>query len=163
MAKAGLIVCVVIVAMDVAAGILSIEAEKAQNRVKHKRLRIFECKDASRDALKLGLAAVVLLTLANVTMSLLAGCTCIYSTEEHESSSATRRASFACLIFSWFTAAVGFPMLIIGTLANSKSRESCGILHHHLLSIGGILCFIHGLCCIAYYISVTVYIGKESS
>ncbi|MBA0663362.1 hypothetical protein Gohar_025893 [Gossypium harknessii] len=51
-------------------------------------------------------------------------------------------------------------MLIIGTLYNSKSRKTCGITHHRLFSIGGILCFIHGLFTVAYYVSATAA-GRE--
>ena len=46
-------------------------------------------------------------------------------------------------------------MLIIGTMSNSRSRKSCGIAHHRFLSIGGILCFVHGLFAVSYYVSVT--------
>ncbi|KAE8673480.1 Histone H2A 10 [Hibiscus syriacus] len=54
-------------------------------------------------------------------------------------------------------------MLIIGTLSNSKSRKSCGISHHRLLSIGGILCFIHGLFTVAYYVSATATAREDRS
>lgn len=49
--------------------------------------------------------------------------------------------------------AVGLSMLVIGTWSNHKSKASCGFTHHHFLSIGGILCFVHGLFCVAYYVS----------
>lgn len=51
--------------------------------------------------------------------------------------------------------AVGFGALVIGTMSNNKSRSSCGFTHHHFLSIGGILCFLHALFCVAYYVSAT--------
>lgn len=56
---------------------------------------------------------------------------------------------------------VAFILLISGTLSNSKSRRDCGIAHHWLLSIGGILCFIHGLFSVAYYVSATAFIREE--
>ncbi|KAL6954858.1 hypothetical protein U1Q18_000560 [Sarracenia purpurea var. burkii] len=104
MATAGFVIFLVIVAMDAAAGILSIEAEKSQNEVKHERVGSLECKEASSDAFTLGLAAIVLLTIAHATESLFVGCTRICSTdsEELERSSASRQVSFACLIFSWY-------------------------------------------------------------
>lgn len=46
-------------------------------------------------------------------------------------------------------------MLVIGALANSKTRSKCGFSHRNFLSIGGILCFVHGLFCIPYYVSAT--------
>lgn len=55
----------------------------------------------------------------------------------------------------------GFSMLISGTLANSSARKSCGIANHRLLSIGGVLCFIHGLFIVAYYVSATATVKEE--
>lgn len=53
------------------------------------------------------------------------------------------------------TLGIAFILLISGTLANSQSRKNCGIAHHRQLSIGGILCFFHGLFAVAYLISAT--------
>nr|POE94974.1 hypothetical protein CFP56_51130 [Quercus suber] len=102
MAKIGvLIVCLVLVAMDVVAGILSMEAQFAKNKViTLKRLRTFECKESRRKAFKLGLASAVLLALAHVTSNLLSGCICTSSMEELERSSTNRKIWFACLISS---------------------------------------------------------------
>ncbi|KAB5533840.1 hypothetical protein DKX38_016926 [Salix brachista] len=128
----GFLVCLLIMALDVAAGILGIEAEVAQNKVKHLKMWVFECRDPSSQAFKLGLAAVILLSLAHIIATLLGGCTCM-----------------------WIILAIGFSLLIIGTMANSKSRKSCGISHNRVLSIGGILCFVHGLFTVSYYVSAT--------
>ncbi|KAB5533897.1 hypothetical protein DKX38_016983 [Salix brachista] len=128
----GFLVCLLIMVLDVAAGILGIEAEVAQNKVKHLKMWVFECRDPSSQAFKLGLAAVILLSLAHIIATLLGGCTCM-----------------------WIILAIGFSLLIIGTMANSKSRKSCGISHNRVLSIGGILCFVHGLFTVSYYVSAT--------
>ncbi|XP_030932320.1 protein VASCULATURE COMPLEXITY AND CONNECTIVITY-like [Quercus robur] len=151
----GAFICVLIVAMDVMAGILGIEAEIEQNKVKHLRLWIFECKDPSEQAFKLGFGAAALLGLAHVIANLLGGCNCICSQEELEKASPSRQLSVACLIFTWIIFAVGLSMLVIGTLSNRKSRASCGFTHHHFLSIGGILCFVHGLFSVSFYVSTT--------
>ncbi|KAK7838701.1 protein VASCULATURE COMPLEXITY AND CONNECTIVITY [Quercus suber] len=151
----GAFICLVIVAMDVMAGILGIEAEIEQNKVKHLRLWIFECKEPSEQAFKLGLGAAALLGLAHVIANLLGGCNCICSQEELEKASPSRQLSVACLIFTWIIFAVGLSMLVIGTLSNRKSRASCGFTHHHFLSIGGILCFVHGLFSVSFYVSTT--------
>ncbi|TYJ98330.1 putative GPI inositol-deacylase C [Cucumis melo var. makuwa] len=100
--------------MDIVAGLLGIEADIAQNKVKHLRLWIFECRDPSEQAFKLGLGAAGLLGLAHIIANLLGG-----------------------------------------SMGNNKSRASCGFTHHHFLSIGGILCFVHGLFCVAYYVTAT--------
>ncbi|XVF66945.1 hypothetical protein PTKIN_Ptkin10aG0080700 [Pterospermum kingtungense] len=151
----GVLVCLLIVAMDVAAGILGIQAEVAQNKVKHLRLWIFECRDPSHDAFKLALGAAALLTLAHVLANLLGGCRCVCSQEEFQRASPNTQLSVACLIFTWIILAVGLSTLVIGILSNNKSRASCGFTHHHFLSIGGILCFVHGLFSVAYYVSAT--------
>ncbi|OVA11653.1 Protein of unknown function DUF1218 [Macleaya cordata] len=145
------LICLLIVSMDIVAGVLGIQAEIAQNKVKHLKLWIFECREPSQDAFKLGLAAASILALAHVIAILLGG----KFGRDFGSPSTTvldpilsGKDSLKRIVL-----AVGFSTLIIGTLANSKSRSSCGISHNKFLSIGGILCFVHGLFCVSYYVS----------
>nr|ACU19245.1 unknown [Glycine max] len=152
---AGIFLCLLILVMDVAAGILGFEAEIAQNKVKHLRLWIFECREPSHQAFMLGLGAAVLLGLAHAIANLLGGCNCICSQQEFEKASSNRQLSTACLILTWVVLAIGLSMLVIGTMSNNRSDGSCGFSHHHFLSIGGICCFVHGLFCIAYYVFAT--------
>ncbi|CAH2059803.1 unnamed protein product [Thlaspi arvense] len=159
--------------MYVAAAILGIQAEVSQNQVKHMRLWLFECREPSQDAFRLGLGAAAILVMAHVLINLIGGCLCICSQDEFQRSSSTKQISMACLVLTWYVTsntnllginiivgpkivfAVGFGSLVIGTMSNSKSRSSCGFTHHHFLSIGGILCFLHALFCVAYYVSAT--------
>lgn len=124
----GFFICFLILAMDVSAGILGIEAEVAQNKVhyththtpkldsscgfqliclfwgvqvKHLKMWIFECRDPSHTAFKYGLAACILLVLAHVTANFLGGCLCVVSRQDLEKSSANRQLAVASLIFSW--------------------------------------------------------------
>ncbi|XP_042478146.1 uncharacterized protein LOC122059432 [Macadamia integrifolia] len=157
----GALICLLIVVMDIAAGILGIQAESAQDKVKDLRFLIFECKEPSHEAFLLGLAAAAILALAHVIANLLGGCICVFSKDELERSSANRQLAVACLFVSWIMVVVGCGMLIIGALANNKSRGSCGFSHHHFLSIGGIVCFVHGLFCVAYYVSANATTGEE--
>ncbi|XP_057472241.1 protein DESIGUAL 2-like [Actinidia eriantha] len=157
----GFLVCLLVITMDVVAGVLGLEAEAAQNKMKHMRVWIFECRYPSHQAFKLGLAAAVLLALAHAIANLLGGCLCIWSKAEVLKATANKQLAVASLIFSWIILAVAFSMLIMGTLANSKSRKSCGIGHHRALAIGGVLCFFHGLFAIAYYISATASAREE--
>ncbi|GMI77550.1 Desigual 2 [Hibiscus trionum] len=159
----GFLVCLLIMALDITAGVLGIEAEIAENKVKHLKMWIFECRDPSLQAYKLGLAASVLLGLAHVVGNLLGGCVCIWTKEDLDKASANKQLAVCSLIFSWIILAVGFTMLIMGTLSNSKSRKSCGLSHHRLFSIGGILCFIHGLFTVAYYVSATAAAREDRS
>ncbi|XP_057451033.1 protein VASCULATURE COMPLEXITY AND CONNECTIVITY-like [Lotus japonicus] len=151
----GIFLCLLIIIMDVAAGILAFQAEIAQNKVKHLRLWIFECREPSHQAFMLGLGAAVLLGLAHAIANLLGGCSCICSQQEFEKAAPSRQLSVACLILTWVLLAVGLSMLVIGALSNNRSDGSCGLSHHHFLSIGGISCFVHGLFCVAYYVSAT--------
>ncbi|CAL5211795.1 unnamed protein product [Lathyrus oleraceus] len=155
---AGIFVCLLIVIMDVAAGILGLEAEIAQNKVKHLNLWIFECRKTSHDAYMLGLSAAVLLGLSHVIANLLGRCNCGCSRQESQKASFNRQLSVACLILTWLVVAVGLSMLVIGFMSNNRTHSSCGFSHHHFLSIGGILCFVHGLLCVIYYISATSFV-----
>jgi len=67
-------------------------------------------------------------------------------------------ASIYLILIVWLirlVLAVGLTMLVIGTSSNNKSSGSCGFTHHHFLSIGGILCFVHALLSVVYYVSST--------
>lgn len=127
----GFLICLLIMALDITAGILSIEAEVAQNKaclsnfklkllfqhfdnnnpelfrqqVKHLRLWIFECREPSHKAFNLGLAAAVLLALAHVIANLLGGCVCFWSREDMAKASANRQLAVFSLIFAWYVVA----------------------------------------------------------
>ncbi|XP_072968570.1 protein VASCULATURE COMPLEXITY AND CONNECTIVITY-like [Typha angustifolia] len=157
----GIFICLLIVIIDIVAGILGIQAEIAQNKGKHLRVFIFECKEPVHQAYKLGLAAAVLLALAHALANLLGGCVCICSREEFARSSINRQLAATTLGLSWIVVVVGFAMLLVGAISNSKSRASCGFGHRHFLSIGGILCFIHGLLSVCYYVVATAALWEE--
>ncbi|OIV99218.1 hypothetical protein TanjilG_06523 [Lupinus angustifolius] len=146
----GIFLCLLVVIMDVAAGILGFEAEIAQNKVKHLRLWIFECREPSHQAFMLGLGATVLFALAHAIANFLGFCSCICSQQEFEKASSNMQISVVFLILTWVVSAIGMSALVIGIMSNNKSDGSCGFTHHHFLSIGGILCFVHGLLCVAY-------------
>ncbi|KAK6141147.1 hypothetical protein DH2020_025105 [Rehmannia glutinosa] len=150
----GIFACFLIVALDVTAGILGIKAEAAQNQEKHLRLWIFECKEPSHDAFVLGVAAATLLSVAHVLANLVGGCN-VCSQDEFHKAAPSKKLSVACLVFTWIILAVGLSMLVIGTISNNKSRASCGFTHHHFLSTGGILCMVHALFSVAYYVTST--------
>ncbi|KAL1362892.1 hypothetical protein HN51_011101 [Arachis hypogaea] len=151
----GICLCLLILIMDVGAGILGFEAEIAQNKVKHMRVWIFECREPSHKAFMMGLGAAVLLGLSHAIANLLGGCNCLCSHHDYDKASSTIQLSTLCLILTWVVLAVGMSMLVIGAMSNNRSDGSCGFSHHHFLSIGGILCFVHGLFSVAYYVSAT--------
>ncbi|KAL6546706.1 hypothetical protein OROMI_022427 [Orobanche minor] len=95
-----ILVCLLVMIIDIAAGILGIEAEVAENKVQQLRVWIFECRDPSNEAFKLGLAAVVLLCLAHIIANLLGGCILIRSKEELDRASPSKQLAAASLIMS---------------------------------------------------------------
>nr|XP_016444751.1 PREDICTED: uncharacterized protein LOC107770010 [Nicotiana tabacum] len=111
----GILVCLLLVILDVAAGILGIQAEVEQNK----------------------------------------------SQEELDKASSNKKLAFASFVFQWIIMGIAFALLVAGTMSNGKARKSCGISHHRFLSIGGILCFIHGLFSVSYYISATATIQED--
>ncbi|XP_051125343.1 protein DESIGUAL 2-like [Andrographis paniculata] len=156
-----LFVVLAIMVLDIVAGILGIEAEVAQNKVQHLKQWIFECRDPSYQAFKLGLAAVVLLCLAHAATNLLGGCIFIRSKEELDQASSNKQMAAASLVMLWLMLGIAFILLISGINANSKSRMHCGISNRRQLSIGGILCFIHGLFAVSYYVSAAAVLREE--
>ncbi|KAL2931171.1 5-hydroxytryptamine receptor 1F [Bienertia sinuspersici] len=155
------VVCLLIMVMDIVAGILGIEAQVAQNKERYMRVWIFECREPSYDAYRLGFAACVLLALAHVIANVLGGCVCISSREEYARSSPNRQIAAISLVFSWILLFIAFPLLVLGTVSNARSRQTCGFSHKHLLVIGGILCFIHGLFLVAYYVGSSAARAEE--
>lgn len=147
--------------MDVVAGILGIEAEIAQEKGRHSRILIFECKEPVHQAYKLGLAAAMLLVLAQAIANLLGGCTCVCSREEFGRSSADKQMAAATLVLSWIIFGIGFTLLTLGAISNSQSRTYCGIPHRHFLSVGGVLSFVNGLVCVVYYVSSVAVKSEE--
>ncbi|KAE8655541.1 hypothetical protein F3Y22_tig00117026pilonHSYRG00146 [Hibiscus syriacus] len=168
----GLVICILIVAMDVAAGILGIGAEAAQNKgVKHLRMGIldcryrlwmFKCKDPRREAFKLALGAAVLLSLAHLLTNLLGGWVRVWCRGDFRRAYSNAKLSLACLVFTWMILAVGLSMLVVGISSKKKSRASYGFRQHHFLAAGGILCFVHGLFSVAYYVAATAATDEDN-
>ncbi|KAI3800321.1 hypothetical protein L1987_28409 [Smallanthus sonchifolius] len=154
-------VCLLIIVMDLTAGILGIQAEVAQNKVQNLKVWVFECRDPSYQAFKLGFAALVLLTFAHAIANLFGGCHVVWSKPELDRATSNKQLAMASLILSWITLIIGFWMLIAGVLANTSSRKSCGVSDHRYLSIGGIVCIIHGMFAVSYYISATAVEKEE--
>ncbi|CAN8231161.1 unnamed protein product [Cochlearia groenlandica] len=99
--KVWYLICILILSMDLAAGILGIQGEIAQHKVNHLKMSIFECRNPSYAAFKCGLAACILLVLAHATANFLGGCLCIVSKQDLKNSSANKQLAVVSLIFSW--------------------------------------------------------------
>lgn len=62
---------------------------------------IFECKDPSYNAFKLGLAAAILLALAHAIANLVGGCIFVRSAEEYKGLTANKQLAVGSLVFAW--------------------------------------------------------------
>ncbi|KAH9604595.1 hypothetical protein KSS87_016594 [Heliosperma pusillum] len=97
----GFFVCLMIIALDIGAGICGFEAEMAADKVKHLKLWIFECRDPSNEAFKFGVAAAGLMALAQIIANLCGGCFCFFSHSDFQKATPNRQLTTACLLFSW--------------------------------------------------------------
>ena len=67
----------------------------------HLKMWIFECKDPSYNAFKLGLAAAILLGIAHAIANLIGGCIYVRSAEEYKRLTSTKQIAVCSLIFAW--------------------------------------------------------------
>lgn len=161
MKAAGALVCISVVVLDVVAGILGIQGEIAQNEVRGYRYLVFECSEPSPSAFRLGLAAACLLLIAHFIANVSGGCILFASRDDMQQSPLNKQVAVVCLLFSWTLLIVGFGLLILGAMYNSRSRASCSITRHNFLAIGGIVCFIHAASAVAYYVAATAITSEE--
>nr|GMD10885.1 uncharacterized protein LOC109163389 [Ipomoea batatas] len=97
----GLLVCALILALDIVAGILGIKAEAEQDKEKHLRLWLFECKEPSHEAFVLGAAAIGVLVIAHLIANLFGGCS-VCATDEIKNASTRKQIAIAFLAFTCF-------------------------------------------------------------
>ena len=86
--------------------------------MKHLSVWIFECRDPSEKAFKLGLAAAKLLVLAHVIANMLGVCNCICSQGELRRASLSRKLSLVFLIFTWYVSikpGLDYDYILVGT------------------------------------------------
>ena len=69
--------------------------------MKHLKTWVFECRDPSLQAFKLGLAAAILLALGHVIANLLGGCVCIRTRQEYGKATANKKLAVVFLVLSW--------------------------------------------------------------
>ncbi|KQJ95000.1 uncharacterized protein LOC100830034 [Brachypodium distachyon] len=150
---AAVIVCVVVLALDITAGILGIQAQAAQNKTKKVTILFIQCEKPVYKAYQLGLAAAVFLVVSHAVANFLGGCACICSQLEFIRASINRKLAATLIILSWIALIVGFSLLLAGAMSNSKSKTSCGFVHGKTLALGGIMCFVHAGVTVAYYVT----------
>ncbi|KAL6600301.1 hypothetical protein ACP70R_045101 [Stipagrostis hirtigluma subsp. patula] len=138
------IVCLVVLALDTAAGILGILGQAAQNKV--------ECDQLVNEAYRLSFGAAALAIAAHASANLFGRCDCLCpqltSIRASNRASVYRKLQLAAAYFSLIVFCVEASLLIAGALS-----KSCGFVHGHALALGGIMCFVHGMTIIAYYVA----------
>lgn len=152
------LLCIIVLALDIAAGILGIHAYMAQNQVKYVRFIFVECREPSHPAFQLGVAAASVLLIAHIIANVGGGCICYGSSEELRNSLVNRQIAGVSHFLAWIVLGLGFGFLVIGAMSNNHSRDTCSISRHKFLWIGGMLCFVHGAVITVYYITATATI-----
>lgn len=71
------------------------------SQVQNLRVWIFECRDPSYQAFKLGFAAAILLAFAHAVANLLGGCHFVSSKPELDRATSNKQLAMASLILSW--------------------------------------------------------------
>ncbi|RLM84604.1 hypothetical protein C2845_PM04G27550 [Panicum miliaceum] len=151
------VVCLLVLAMDAAAGVLGIHAEKAQSqashlsfsgsfseRGRHLRILFIECRQPVRRAYELGIAAAAVLAASHAIANAGGGCACSCSGDKLRRASPNRQMASFALVLTW-----------------KHKLADCGVARHRFLSIGGVLCFAHALFCVVYYASASAAAREE--
>ncbi|GJN11473.1 hypothetical protein PR202_ga29671 [Eleusine coracana subsp. coracana] len=158
------VVCLLVIAMDVVAGVLGIKAEKAQNQASGRHLRVLfiECRQPVWRAYELGVAAAAVLASSHAIANLAGGCACACSGDKLRRPSPNRHMASFALVLTWIVLVIGVALLVLGALPNRTHKVAeCGVARHRFLSIGGVLCFVHALVCVVYYSSASAAKREE--
>uniref|UniRef100_A0A453BCQ3 Uncharacterized protein n=1 Tax=Aegilops tauschii subsp. strangulata TaxID=200361 RepID=A0A453BCQ3_AEGTS len=192
------VVCLLIVAMDVVAGVLGIHAEKAQSQAacptglqaRHRGGRGAGCVARHRQHRRRLLLHVALLLRRPALVAqpadgvLRPGPHMVRSCPTHAEHEPQHHHQKYCQLLHAFPVPVvrfqehaqnvnmfmiarmvllvGLALLILGALPNSKKvMAECGVVRHRFLSIGGILCFVHAVFCLVYYVSANAAAREE--
>ncbi|XP_010475213.1 PREDICTED: uncharacterized protein LOC104754672 [Camelina sativa] len=157
-----IVVCIVlIVGLDIVAGYVGLQADVAQEDVKHHRVWMLECKAPSKRAFVLGIIAMSCLAAAHVIANVI-GC----STSNRlptpgvgvgaiTNTIATQFYTI-CLVLNWVVGIAGAVLLAMGIWSNRESRSKCGFTNKYFLSFGAKVCFVHAISSVIYYVSSVV-------
>ncbi|XP_066316313.1 protein VASCULATURE COMPLEXITY AND CONNECTIVITY-like [Miscanthus floridulus] len=146
------IVCAVVLALDMAAGILAILAQDARNKVK-----------CDVQGYRLGMAASLLFIAAHLSANISGCCDCNcncscacccynYSCRPQLKDIRASMSKRMNLTITWVSLAV---FLVGGVLLVAGTRW-CGFVHGHAVGIGAILCFVHSGIIIGFYMPAII-------
>uniref|UniRef100_A0A0D3C7S9 Uncharacterized protein n=2 Tax=Brassica oleracea TaxID=3712 RepID=A0A0D3C7S9_BRAOL len=96
-----IVVCIfLIVGLDVIAGLVAIQAEGAQEEVKHMKVWLLECKAPSQKAFVLGIIALVCLAAAHI-FAVMIGCSISNIVKVLAVPKISAYINMACLSLTW--------------------------------------------------------------
>ncbi|CAG7909183.1 hypothetical protein BRARA_J00351 [Brassica rapa] len=148
-----IVVCIfLIVGLDVIAGLVAIQAEVAQEEVKHMKVWLLECKAPSQKAFVLGIIALACLAAAHI-FAVMIGCSLSNIFKVLAVPKMCAYINIACLSLTWIVATAGAGILTMGIWTNRESRSKCGFTNKHLLSFGGKVCFLHAIISVVLYLT----------
>ncbi|XP_010484871.1 PREDICTED: uncharacterized protein LOC104763160 [Camelina sativa] len=156
-----IVVCIVlIVGLGIVAGYVGLQADIAQQNVKHNRVWMVECKAPSKTAFVLGIIALSCLAAAHVIANVIGCSTSNLSTPGVGVSAITNTIAtqfyIICLVLNWIVGIAGAVLLAMGIWSNRESRSKCGFTNKYFLSFGAKVCFVHAIASVIYYLSSVV-------
>lgn len=117
-----LVVCIAVGFLGILAAALGFSAEA--NRIKGSEVQFTApgiCTYPRSPALGLGLAASVVLMIAQMIITVAAGCFCCKRNQHHSSSNWT--VALVSFVFSWFAFVIGFLLFLTGAALNDQHGE----------------------------------------
>ncbi|XP_039130406.1 uncharacterized protein LOC120266816 isoform X1 [Dioscorea cayenensis subsp. rotundata] len=151
------LVCLSIVTLDVGAGILAIKAEKAQSQEAN------PCEAKSKTlAYKLGLGAAILMLVAFIITDTFTNRHRFRQQSEPARKPASMRVASVTYVLAWAIFILGIALMgAAASTGDPKRRLPCSFSKHHLLAIGGVLCFIEAVVCVTYHLAANT--GDKNS
>ncbi|CAH8358799.1 unnamed protein product [Eruca vesicaria subsp. sativa] len=151
-----IVLCIfLIVGLDIFAGFMAMQAEVAQEAVKHTRLWLVECKSPSQRAFVLGIIALGCLVAAHI-IAIMIGCSISNMLKLLVVPKISGYINMACLSLTWMVATAGAVILTMGIWTNRESRSKCGFTNKNILSLGSKVCFLHAIVSVVLYLTTIV-------
>ncbi|CAN8311298.1 unnamed protein product [Cochlearia groenlandica] len=145
-------VCIfLIVGLDVFAGFMGLQAETAQQDVKHNRVWLLECKAPSKTAFTFAIISLSCLLAAQL-MTIMVGC----SLSSLSKPKFSGYLNITCLCLTLVVTSVGAGMLARGIWTNRESRSKCGVTNKNVLYMGGQVCFLHAIVSVIFYFTTII-------
>ncbi|KAL6856887.1 hypothetical protein ACP4OV_018269 [Aristida adscensionis] len=154
MGRMGASIVLVILALDIAAGMLAFKAQAADNKAEKVVIFFIRYREPDHHAYQLGLAGAGLLLLAHAisTCFILGGFSWLYYYPGPQVAPLWASFSRAFAATSWIIFVVAMSLLLLAAEASTKTWR---FVHINAAALGGYLCFIHGLVIVLHHVTAT--------